>query len=85
MPDSKSTPVTAADAARRTVVLQCVIAASQGVSREDVIEWLANESLTSELSPLEQQFLHDDAPSRKENFRMSWMAEAQYYPDGYLV
>jgi hypothetical protein len=70
-------PRTADEIARRALVLHCVIAASQGVSRDDITEWLKDEGLWEAASPLEQRFLLNSNPTEKETSNAMWRVEAQ--------
>jgi hypothetical protein len=68
----------AEEIAKRVLVLQCVIAAAHGVSRDDLLEWLMEEDLMASVSKVESAFLHDSNPTEKARNRMQWMAEAQF-------
>jgi hypothetical protein len=68
----------AEEIAKRVLILQCVIAAAHGVSRYDVLGWLAKEKLMSFASEAESAFLHDLNPTQSKQYRMQWMAEAQF-------
>jgi hypothetical protein len=70
-------PRTAQEIARRALVLHCVIAASHGVSREDLTGWLRREGLWDDASPLEQRFLENSDPTEKETINTTWRVEGQ--------
>lgn len=72
---------TAREIAVRTVIIHAIIAAAYGIGRQNIIEWLKDQNLWSEVSPGEQTFLFSDKPRRlSEGDRISarWLQEAQW-------
>jgi hypothetical protein len=63
------------DVARRALALHASVAVSLGALREEVLAWLNENSLVSELSPFESQFLNDPEPSRRQIINVSWHSE----------
>ncbi len=75
--DNIDTPRTSEEIARRAIALHCIIAASHGVSKKDIIKWLQEERLWNELTPREVRFMtHDDNPDKEVSW-MTWFVEAQ--------
>ena len=70
-------PRSAEEIARRAIALHCVIAASHGVSREDLSKWLKQEELWDALSPIEEKFLRSASPTTNEVRNATWRVEAQ--------
>ena len=70
-------PRTADEIARRSLALHCVIAASHGVERDELVDWLKEERLWEFASPMEQRFLLNDSPTERESTNATWRVEAQ--------
>jgi hypothetical protein len=70
-------PRTADEIARRCLALHCVIAASHGVEKGDLVAWLKEDQLWESVSPIEQRFLLNDSPTEKETTNATWRVEAQ--------
>ncbi|MFT3728893.1 MAG: DUF4272 domain-containing protein [Terricaulis sp.] len=73
----RETPRTAAEIAKRAIALHCVIAASHGVSKSDICEWLKSENIYDELSPWERGFIEAEQNTRRDIIQASWRVEAQ--------
>ena len=71
-------PRTSDEVARRSLVLYSAIAATHGVSKNDLAQWLKGENLWEELTPRELRFLTQAEPPERERIWMTWFAEAEY-------
>ena len=70
-------PRSAREIAERSLPLHCVIAASHGVSKRDISEWLQNEKLYDKLSPWEYAFIETTTNMQRDIIAASWRVEAQ--------
>jgi len=70
-------PRSAFEIARRALVLHCVIAASHGVSKDDISQWLKTEGLYDELSPWERKFIEAAENTKRDIIQATWRVEAQ--------
>ena len=70
-------PRTTEEIARRALALHCVIAASHGIDRSDLVDWLKAEHLWGAASPIEQQFLLNDSATQSDVINTTWRVEAQ--------
>jgi len=66
------------EVARRSLALYAVVAAAHGLPTSNLVSWLKDEELWSELTPRELRFLSQTEPPEKEIVWMSWLAEAEY-------
>jgi uncharacterized protein DUF4272 len=66
---------TPAEIARRALALFAEVAAAFGADRVELLEWLDEQGLVDELSPIEAAFLHDPAPSERQVINASWHSE----------
>ena len=66
---------TPAEVARRAMALLSGIAVAFGADRSEVVEWLQEQKLYNELSPIEARFIDDPAPSERQTIRASWDSE----------
>ncbi|WP_380871821.1 hypothetical protein ACFB49_27750 [Sphingomonas sp. DBB INV C78] len=71
-PDQIRSPV---DVARRALTLFAVVAVGLGADREEIIEWLRENDLFEELSPVEARFIEDPEPSERQIINASWYSE----------
>jgi Domain of unknown function (DUF4272) len=69
---------TEAEIIDRTLTLSAVIAAANGVSADEVRDWLNEEHLESSLTKRELAFLLSAQPSNRHNISFSWQAECLY-------
>lgn len=75
--EDQHTPRTAAEIARRALVLNSVIVAAYGWDRDDLITWLKDEGLWDEATPKEKLFLSTPKPDAQQLINFSWRSEAQ--------
>lgn len=76
--DTVITLRTSGEIARRSLALYSVVAATHGVSKTDLAQWLKEEGLSEELTPRETRFLAQSEPPEKEKIWMTWFAEAEF-------
>ena len=69
---------TAADVARRCIVLYALIAAGHGESREELVAWLRREGVWEAVSPEESAFLLPDSPTEQQRINATWRCEALF-------
>src|SRR5262245_26402041 len=69
---------TSEEIARRSLALYSTIAATHGVSKTDLAQWLKKEELSAELTPREQSFLKQAEPSKSERIWMTWFTESEF-------
>jgi hypothetical protein len=72
---------TAREIAVRTVIIHAAVAAAYGIERQNIIEWLKDQNLWSEVSPDEQAFLFSNKPRRLsegDRINAQWLQEAQW-------
>jgi hypothetical protein len=67
---------TTTEVANRSIILHCVSAVGCGVNAKPVIDWLKDQLLWNEVSPLEQNFLCAKYRSDKERNDARWRQEA---------
>jgi hypothetical protein len=63
------------EVARRALVLFAVTGIAFGADRAGVIEWLDDNGLSADLSPMERSFLDQDAPSQRDIINRGWDSE----------
>jgi hypothetical protein len=71
---------TAREVAARVIVLHTIAAASYGIERENIVEWLKKENLWQYVSPREQDFLLSSKPGKllaRDRENTQWLQEAQ--------
>ncbi len=66
----------AADVARRCLVLCSVVAASHKESRSKIVSWLKDEGLWKHASPQERLLLQSKKPTNRQLISASWQVEA---------
>ena len=72
---------TAGEVAVRVIVLHTIAAASYGIERGPIIEWLKKENLWPCVSPREQAFLLSNKPRKllaRDREETQWLQEAQW-------
>lgn len=69
-------PKSAADVARRSLVLCSVIAVSHGDENKDIASWLKDENLWITVSPQERLLFRSRKATRQQLINASWSVEA---------
>lgn len=66
----------AAEVARRSLVLSSVVAVSHGAEKKDIASWLKDENLWATVSPLERLLFRARKATRQQLINGSWNVEA---------
>ena len=66
---------TANEVARRALALFAVVGLALGAERSEVLDWLKENDLWAELTPMELGFVDTPNPSRKQIINASWFSE----------
>ena len=74
--DEQVKPQSAADAARRTMVLWAVCLWAEGAAKNEVLTIVENLDLWDHISPVEIRFLQCDDPDTSERCRFGWRLES---------
>jgi hypothetical protein len=64
-----------AQVAYRALALFSVVGLALGADRSDIMEWLTEHDLWSELAPSEAGFIDTPVPSRKQKINAGWLSE----------
>ncbi|MHA6824148.1 DUF4272 domain-containing protein [Ralstonia pseudosolanacearum] len=62
--------------AKRALALFAVVGLALGVTKDETVAWLRDESLWEELSPQELMFVSGSAPTERQFINASWRSEA---------
>jgi len=62
--------------ALRALALFSVTGLAAGAPRDDILDWLTNESLVDQLTPSELAYVSSQSPSKQEQVNASWRNEA---------
>ncbi|PQO47705.1 DUF4272 domain-containing protein [Blastopirellula marina] len=71
-------PSSAAEIARRAIILHCVVAVGFGVDGGEVLAWLESQGLTDEISPQELALFQAETPSDEDSAGAQWRMEAEW-------
>jgi hypothetical protein len=69
---------TAREIAERAVIIQGVVAVAYEVDSGRIVEWFRKQSLWDKVTPKEKKFLSCNVPTKKEQMRFRWHAEAEW-------
>ena len=69
---------TAGEVAARTILLHSIVAAGSGINRTSITEWLKQQNLWGQASPLEQRILLSPKRFREDRSGSQWYQEAQW-------
>ena len=64
-----------AQVAYRALALFSVVGLALGADRSDIMEWLTENDLWSELAPSEAGFIDTPVPSRQQKIDAKWLSE----------
>ena len=69
---------TASEVAIRTIILHSIVAASSGIDRVRITEWLEDQNLWDNVSPRERSVLQSPMRFREDRSGAQWLQEAQW-------
>ena len=68
----------AADIAKRCLVLQGIVAIAYDCEPEPILEWFTSQGIIDEISPQERSFIHAQSRSEREVMKMQWRQETEW-------